>query len=139
MQLVIQKSVICVGLLLYLVNPIICLPNRAPPKLSKHPKLVVFSYDGFRFDYMTKTTTPNLDTLKKNGVTTPYVIPQFASFTFPNHQSLSTGLNTENHGIMANRVWDPFYNKVLSGYRDHDDFWKFSENIYPLWVINKNK
>jgi predicted AlkP superfamily pyrophosphatase or phosphodiesterase len=129
-----KRAVLFLVFLYSLVVIVIGTPLSSEVNLSKHPKLVVFSYDGFRFDYMTKTNTPNLDFIKENGVSTAYMTPQFATFTFPNHQSLSTGLNTQSHGVIANSVWDPYYGRVLSGYDNHIEFWKFNEEVYPLWV-----
>jgi len=43
------------------------------PKLSDRPIFLVISYDGFRFDYFSKANTPNLDWVKNNGVSAPYM------------------------------------------------------------------
>lgn len=45
-------------------------------KLSKHPVVLVVSFDGFRYDYLEKTDTPNLKELQRQGVTVPYMTPQ---------------------------------------------------------------
>jgi len=104
---------------------------------SKHPKLVVLSYDGFRFDYMEKTNTPTLDSLKSQGVHTPYMQPQFTTKTFPNHQSIVTGLHTESHGIMDNQVYDPEHGQ-LSGYDSYnEEFWNFRDDVVPVWILNQ--
>lgn len=102
--------------------------------LNKHPKLVVFSFDGFRFDYMSLADLPNMRALRASGVTTPYMIPQFITKTFTNHQSIVTGLYAEDHGIVENAIYDPLYGEELSGYDDDHDFWDYSNNSIPIWV-----
>lgn len=103
-------------------------------KLSKHPVIVVISYDGFRYDYMEKTETPNLNRVKASGVSVPYMQNQFLTNTFPNHHSIATGRYIESHGIVANFLYDPLYGKVLSGYNDDPGFWNYSSSVLPLWV-----
>lgn len=102
--------------------------------LSKHPVIVVISYDGFRYDYLEKTETPNLHRVKSSGVSVPYMQNQFLTNTFPNHHSIATGRYIESHGIVANFLYDPLYGKTLSGYNDDPGFWNYSSTVLPLWV-----
>ena len=53
------------------------------------PDVIMVSFDGFRYDYNTKTETPNLDFMRDNGVKAESIQPVFPSKTFPNH--LCTG------------------------------------------------
>jgi predicted AlkP superfamily pyrophosphatase or phosphodiesterase len=101
-------------------------------KLSEHPVVIVISFDGVRYDYSTKGNTPNLDELSRNGVTVPYMKSQFMTKTFPNHQSIATGLYTEVHGISDNSFYDPESNKTLDGFAP--EFWNYDANIVPVWV-----
>lgn len=98
----------------------------AAQKLSKHPVVLVVSFDGFRYDYMEKTETPNLKELQRQGVTVPHMIPQFPSNTFPNHHSIATGLTPDNHGVTDNTFYDPLHGKNLSGFNDDWEFWNYS-------------
>ncbi len=71
--------------------------------------IILISMDGFRWDYMDRTDTPNLDYLAAQGVRADAMIPVFPSVTFPNHLSIITGCYPQNHGITYNRMWDPVF------------------------------
>lgn len=70
-------------------------------------KLILISFDGFRFDYLSKTETPHFDELVSNGVSSEGLIPVFPSKTFPNYYSMATGLYPENTGFVGNFMLDP--------------------------------
>jgi predicted AlkP superfamily pyrophosphatase or phosphodiesterase len=73
--------------------------------------LILISMDGFRWDYFEKTETPNFDEIIKGGSKSKALIPVFPTKTFPNHISIVTGLYPENHGIIANRMYDPIFDE----------------------------
>jgi predicted AlkP superfamily pyrophosphatase or phosphodiesterase len=60
-----------------------------------------------------------------------YMRNVFITKTFPNHQSIATGLYPEVHGILGNEVFDPDYNKTL---KYGHDLWHFSDTVVPIWV-----
>jgi predicted AlkP superfamily pyrophosphatase or phosphodiesterase len=60
-----------------------------------------------RWDFPEQTDTPNLDRLTFRGVRAERLVPVFPTKTFPNHYSIATGLYVENHGIVANNMYDP--------------------------------
>ena len=96
--------------------------------------LIVVSCDGFRWDYMNKTDTPNLDRLAANGVKADALIPSFPSKTFPNHYTIVTGLYPENHGIVSNTMYDSEFDATFSlGNRNEvqNGRWWGGE---PIWV-----
>lgn len=70
-------------------------------------KILLVSFDGFRYDYLSKTDTPNFDKLVKTGVVSDGLIPVFPSKTFPNYYAIATGLYPENNGFIANNMYDP--------------------------------
>lgn len=70
-------------------------------------KVLLISFDGFRYDYLNKVETPNFDSLISNGVQAEGLIPVFPSKTFPNHYSIATGLYPENSGFVGNTMYDP--------------------------------
>lgn len=74
---------------------------------KKQPQLLLISFDGFRADYLSKTETPNFDSLIKNGATAEGLIPIFPTKTFPNHYAIATGLYPENNGLIGNNMYDP--------------------------------
>lgn len=81
------------------------------------PYVLLVSFDGFRWDYINRGITPNFDKFKKDGVSALSLQPTFPSKTFPNHQSIITGMFPQNHGIIANGFEDIFKNEV---YRMND-------------------
>jgi predicted AlkP superfamily pyrophosphatase or phosphodiesterase len=48
------------------------------------PTVLMISLDGFRADYMDRRITPNLERLRKTGVSPEYMKPSFPTITFPN-------------------------------------------------------
>ena len=74
-------------------------------KEVKRPYLVVFSFDGFRWDYPDSFPTPNFHFIFKYGVRAKSLIPVFPTVTFPNHYSIATGLYPDHHGIINNNFY----------------------------------
>lgn len=72
------------------------------------PYVILVSFDAFRWDYLNRGLSPNLETVRQNGVSALSLKPAFPSKTFPNHQTIVTGMYPENHGIIANYFEDPF-------------------------------
>ncbi|MDR8392669.1 ectonucleotide pyrophosphatase/phosphodiesterase [Aliifodinibius sp. S!AR15-10] len=70
-------------------------------------KLLLISFDGFRYDYLSKTETPNFDRFISIGVMAESLIPVVPTKTFPNHYSIVTGLYPENSGLVGNTMYDP--------------------------------
>lgn len=104
------------------------------PTTDLKPTVFLISIDGFRYDYFEKTNTPNFDRLIKNGLRAKWLIPQFPTKTFPNHYTIVTGLRPENHGIVANTMFDPEFNESFSLGNTkavRDAKWWGGE---PLWV-----
>lgn len=117
---------LCLGALLALV--ISC------SQQGMQPTVLLISLDAFRWDYLEKADTPNLDRLVATGVKAEALIPVFPTKTFPNHYSIITGLYPENHGIIANRMFDPAYIDTFSLDKPEslrDGRWYGGE---PLWV-----
>jgi predicted AlkP superfamily pyrophosphatase or phosphodiesterase len=84
------------------------------PITGLKPTVVLVSIDGFRYDYFAKASMPNLERLIKNGLRARWLISQFPTKTFPNHYTIVTGLRPENHGIVANTMYDPEFDEVFS-------------------------
>lgn len=57
---------------------------------SRH-KLLLVSFDGFRWDYDQDVDTPNLDAMALDGVKARYMTPAFVTMTSPCHFTLVTG------------------------------------------------
>ncbi|UCH62763.1 MAG: alkaline phosphatase family protein [Fidelibacterota bacterium] len=119
------------GLLLWLV--IGCGGQRLKPTV------LLISLDGFRWDYLEKADTPNLDRLVSTGVKARALIPVFPTKTFPNHYTIVTGLYPENHGIISNTMFDPAYNDTFMLSKREavsDGYWYGGE---PLWVTTERQ
>lgn len=102
-------------------------------------KLLLVSFDGFRYDYLSKTDTPNFDALVKSGVISEGLIPVFPSKTFPNYYAIATGLYPENNGFIGNNMYDDQMNLFFS-MRDRvqaeNPEWYGGE---PIWnTVEKN-
>lgn len=102
--------------------------------IDKGPVILV-SIDGFRHDYLTRQLTPNLESLKKGGMSA-LMRPSFPSVTFPNHYSLVTGKRPDQHGIIANTMTDPLRPEAMFKLSDRtqvtDRFWW--DDAVPFWV-----
>jgi predicted AlkP superfamily pyrophosphatase or phosphodiesterase len=70
--------------------------------------VILLSLDGFRWDYLNRGISPNLEKIKETGVSALSLRPSYPSKTFPNHLSIITGMYPAHHGIIANNIYDPF-------------------------------
>ncbi len=75
------------------------------------PYVILISFDGFRWDYANRGITPNIDIMKKNGVSALSLRPSFPSKTFPNHYAIISGMYPENNGLIANSMHNPYTNE----------------------------
>ncbi|XP_053140059.1 bis(5'-adenosyl)-triphosphatase ENPP4 [Hemicordylus capensis] len=119
-------------ILIFLLNGILCCSAD-----ESVPRLLLVSFDGFRADYLQKYELPHLQDFVKDGVLVEHVTNAFITKTFPNHYSIVTGLYEENHGIVANKMFDAATEKHFSPSNDADSFW-WNEAI-PIWVTNQRK
>uniref|UniRef100_A0A8C5UA41 Uncharacterized protein n=1 Tax=Malurus cyaneus samueli TaxID=2593467 RepID=A0A8C5UA41_9PASS len=62
-----------------------CIPLQ---ETSKRSKLLLVSFDGFRWNYDQDVDTPNLDTMAAEGVKAKHMIPPFITLTSPSHFTL---------------------------------------------------
>ena len=72
------------------------------------PYVILISADGFRYDYMEKFNTENLQRLADDGVWAKKGMRSvYPSITFPNHYSIATGMYPAKHGLVDNVFFDP--------------------------------
>ncbi|XP_028858742.1 ectonucleotide pyrophosphatase/phosphodiesterase family member 5 [Denticeps clupeoides] len=104
---------------------------------GKEKKLLLVSFDGFRWDYVNRVPTPNFDALMREGVQVDRVENIYVTKTLPNHYTLVTGLYAENHGIVGNEMYDPIFNMSFS--MEGEGFYesRWWEEAVPLWVTNQ--
>ncbi|MEK7818759.1 MAG: alkaline phosphatase family protein [Bacteroidota bacterium] len=72
---------------------------------------ILISFDGFRWDYLDRNLTPNIDSLIFHGVRAKSLKPVFPSKTFPNHFTIVSGMFPEKHGILQNDFIDEKTNR----------------------------
>ena len=117
---------------LFLLNPFITV-------FKQQQKVLLISFDGFRYNYLDRTDTPWFDKLIQEGVKAKWIEDSYISQTFPNHYTIATGVYEETHGIVANRFYDPIMNKsfVYTSKEDSSDpkFW----GAEPIWVTNQKQ
>ena len=103
-------------------------------------KLLIISFDGFRWDYLQKTNTPNFDKFLRGGVHARLGLKNaFVTNTFPNHFTLVTGMWENIHGIINNEMYDPVLNETFAPWMKKalsDPAW-FSVGAEPIWVTNQ--
>lgn len=95
---------------------------------------VVFSLDGFRWDYPDKASTPNLNKIAKEGVKAVSLIPSFPSKTFPNHYTIATGLVPDHNGLVNNGFYDPDLGKSFSMGNKEARFGPVFYSGEPIWI-----
>ncbi|HEY7189574.1 MAG TPA: ectonucleotide pyrophosphatase/phosphodiesterase [Vicinamibacterales bacterium] len=97
------------------------------------PTVILVSFDGWRWDYESRYSAPNMHRLIGRGVSAE-LIPSYPSKTFPNHYTIVTGLYPGHHGIVANSIKDPPTGRrmTMSNAREvRDPMWWGGE---PIWV-----
>lgn len=107
-------------------------------KDSDLPKVLLISYDGFRWDYIQKNNdTPTFRWLIANGVfATEGLKNTYITITAPNHYGIVTGLYEESHGIVANEFLAPEYNETIDYFNSR---MKTDPRVFggePIWVTN---
>lgn len=109
-----------------------CSSDSEQAKKFEEPVLLI-SFDGFRYDYLSKTDTPHFDSLAASGVQSKALIPIFPTKTFPAHYAIATGLYPENSGLIDNTMYDP---EMDQWYRIRDREAVENSNWYkgePIW------
>lgn len=100
------------------------------------PKVIVVSFDGFRYDYLEKAPTPNFKRLAESGVRAKWMNAVYVTKTFPNHFSIATGLYEENHGIVGNEMFDPVFKEIFYLNNTETKWWDNGFSI-PIWIANQ--
>ncbi|KRT80179.1 hypothetical protein AMK59_8696 [Oryctes borbonicus] len=102
--------------------------------ISRHPILIVVSYDAFRYDYLNPNLTPNLFRLRQKGTFAEYIYNVFPTKTFPNHFTIATGMYTETHGVVGNSFYDPTLKEVV---QIGEAMFTQNKEIIPIWTLNE--
>ena len=117
----------------------ICVIYGFYKKDDEKPYLVIFSFDGFGWDYIDSFPSPNLHLIASQGVRAKSLIPSFPTVTFPNHYSMVTGLYPDHHGIINNNFYDPVIKKSYL----YSDLLAVQDGRFyqgePIWVTAKKQ
>ena len=98
-----------------------------------HPYVLLISFDGFRWDYLDRGLSPNLEKVRTDGVSAISLRSAFPTKTFPNHQSIITGMYIENHGIISNNFvdrWDNEWYKMGDTASTRNSRWYLGEAFW---------
>lgn len=68
---------------------VVTLVSTGSAKYARQVLLV--SMDGFRWDYVNQTSTPNFDRMARQGTHALYINSTFITKTFPDHYTIVTG------------------------------------------------
>ncbi|SHG51205.1 Predicted pyrophosphatase or phosphodiesterase, AlkP superfamily [Chryseolinea serpens] len=110
--------------------------------LAQHtasPYVVLVSFDGFRYDYVSRFHPPNFEKFIREGTAAEGMIPSFPSKTFPNHYTLVTGLYPGHHGLVDNQFYDP---ELKIKYSISNKTVVQNPAFYggtPLWILAKRQ
>jgi predicted AlkP superfamily pyrophosphatase or phosphodiesterase len=98
---------------------------------------ILISIDGFRHDYIDRTDkngdfiAPTLREIRQRGVSAGIGMqPVMPSLTFPNHNSLVTGLFPESSKIVSNTMYSPRTGRWWHMSEDDPSWWGGE----PIWV-----
>lgn len=102
-------------------------------------KLLLVSFDGFRWNYDQDVDTPNLDQMVLDGVKAKYMTPPMLTMTSPSHFTTITGRWVEDHEVVHNMMFDPKTNLKVP----HKETMRRSEwwdnGVLPLWITAQNQ
>ncbi|KAG8229292.1 hypothetical protein J437_LFUL011138 [Ladona fulva] len=101
--------------------------------INHRPVVIVVSFDGFRHDFVKDLTLTKFHSLMKEGSHSDYMINVFCTKTFPNHQSIATGLYPESHGVIDNSLYDPKYGRRLNFSAELYEY----DDVIPIWILNE--
>ena len=86
--------------------------------------------DGFKWDYLARANTPNLDALVARGLYVEKMIPTFQTKTFVNYYAMATGLHAESSGIISNSTWRDLKAKCRCFHLFRTKKWPYSMRAY---------
>ncbi|KAM6913606.1 ectonucleotide pyrophosphatase/phosphodiesterase family member 7-like [Lycodopsis pacificus] len=104
------------------------------PANGRGQKLLLVSFDGFRWDYDRDVDTPHLDKMAEDGVKALYVTPPYLTITSPTHFTLLTGRYVENHGVIHNMWFDTTTQEKKPYYQTQfvNEWW--DNGTLPIWI-----
>ncbi|XP_059180230.1 ectonucleotide pyrophosphatase/phosphodiesterase family member 7-like [Centropristis striata] len=130
-MLLLSLAVLCLMGNFFCTAAPLCNTTRS---VSSRNKLLLVSFDGFRWDYDRDVYTPHLDLMAQDGVTAEYVTPAFLTITSPTHFTLLTGRYVENHGVIHNMWFNTTTQEKKQYYQAQfvDSYW--DNGSLPIWI-----
>ncbi|XP_061676705.1 ectonucleotide pyrophosphatase/phosphodiesterase family member 7 [Syngnathoides biaculeatus] len=112
-------------------------PTGSPSGTGK--RLLLISFDGFRWDYDRDVDTPNLDALARDGVKAKYITPPALTMTSPSHFTTITGRWVEDHEVVHNMMFNPLTNQKVPHKKTlrRSEWW--DNGVLPLWITAQNQ
>lgn len=98
--------------------------------------VILLVLDGFLPSYFSSVSTPNLDSLVKDGVRVSRLQPEFPASRDPFLVSLLTGRHSEDHGVFAHERYSTKLDSLLSV--EDAAFWNKTRELGTLWVCLYN-
>ncbi|XP_075687655.1 ectonucleotide pyrophosphatase/phosphodiesterase family member 7-like [Rhinoderma darwinii] len=117
---------------------IFCKPIFKDGKKTRN-KLLVISFDGFRWNYDQDVDTPLLDYLAEIGVKAKYTSPPFVTMTSPSHFTTITGRWIEDHGVIHNLMFNTETLQKISYKRTQNMSEWWDNGVLPLWITAQNQ
>ncbi|XP_074867128.1 ectonucleotide pyrophosphatase/phosphodiesterase family member 7-like [Carettochelys insculpta] len=134
-----MKRLSSLVLLLGLLKPLLCHPAGRNEKEKSSNKLLLVSFDGFRWNYDQDVDTPNMDLLVKKGVKAEYITPPFVTMTSPSHFTTITGRWIEDHGVIHNLMFNPETLRKFSHKATQNKTEWWDNGVLPLWITAQNQ
>lgn len=125
---------------------VLCLPLFIFHKhVCEQTPTLLISLDGLQAkkldEFLNKNPNSAINKFFVNlGVKSDYMKPSFPTLTFPNHNTLVTGLYMESHGIVSNQMYDPNIDKGVNLLTDDfskDKIWW--NQAEPIWLTAKKQ
>lgn len=104
------------------------------PGKKSFNKLLLISFDGFRWDYDQDVDTPNMDRLAREGVKAKYITPPFVTMTSPSHFTIISGRWVEDHGVIHNMMFntETGWKFPFKATQNKTEWW--DNGVLPLWI-----
>ncbi|XP_034029602.1 LOW QUALITY PROTEIN: ectonucleotide pyrophosphatase/phosphodiesterase family member 7 [Thalassophryne amazonica] len=126
--------------LVLFLTAVTCTAGRPLSKAARNGnKLLLISFDGFRWDYDQDVDTPHLDQLTKDGVKAKYITPPMLTMTSPSHFTTITGRWVEDHGVVHNIMFNTSTNLKVPHKQTltRSEWW--DNGALPLWITAQNQ
>uniref|UniRef100_A0A3Q1J386 Uncharacterized protein n=2 Tax=Anabas testudineus TaxID=64144 RepID=A0A3Q1J386_ANATE len=125
--------------LFLVVAAVLCAAGKPLSKAAARNKLLLISFDGFRWDYDQDVDTPNLDQLAVDGVKAKYITPPMLTMTSPSHFTTITGRWVEDHEVVHNMMFNTSTNQKVPHKltMSRSEWW--GNGVLPLWITAQNQ